>query len=473
MQTQPRNFHRRSAATVFLFLAAVTLASAQTAAESPPALDQILSRLDRLERQNRELVEQVRALRNELALSQDHSSTASNVTVAGGPTSSDGAQTASVNERLDVQEHRLEEQAQTKVESSQHMPVRITGMALFNAFLNSRPNGNLVVPVLAPGSGGALTGGATLRQTILGLDFRGPEVWGGGKVHGFINMDFFGGSGEPYDSLFRLRTAGIEINWENTSVMFGQDKPLIAPREPNSLAQVGLSPLTGAGNLWLWQPQMRVEQRFHLDARTSFRAQVGVFQTREDYGYVPPAYVSTLQGQRPALQGRFSLAHNLDDERRIEVGAGFDASATHVAGATVPSRVFAFDWFANPWRRLEFSGTFFRGRNLTGLGGIGQGFTIVTYGSVVPVHADGGWAQLSFLVAPRLTFNLFGGQQDNRNRDLVYHGVDKNQAYAANLMYRLAPNVILSLETGQVRTTYLGVGNRLTNYYDFGFAYLF
>jgi hypothetical protein len=24
-----------------------------------------------------------------------------------------------------------------------------------------------------------------------------------------------------------------------------------------------------------------------------------------------------------------------------------------------------------------------------------------------------------------------------------------------------------------VRTTYLGVGNRLTNYYDFGFAYLF
>jgi hypothetical protein len=473
MQTQLRNFHRRSAATVFLFLAAVTLAAAQTAAESPSALDQILARLDRLERQNRELVEQVRALRNELALSHDQSSALSAGTVASGPPAQDGAQAASVNERLDVQERRLEEQAQTKVESSQHMPLRVTGMALFNAFLNSRPNGNLVVPVLAPGSGGALTGGATLRQTILGLDFRGPEVWGGGNIHGFINMDFFGGSGEPYNSLVRLRTAGLEINWENTSVMFGQDKPLIAAREPNSLAQVGLSPLTGAGNLWLWQPQMRVEQRFHLDDRTSFRAQVGVFETREDYGYVPPAYVSTLQGQRPALQGRFSLAHNLDDERRIEVGLGFDASTTHVAGATVTSRAFALDWFANPWRKLEFSGTFFRGRNLTGLGGIGQGFTIVTYDNVIPVHADGGWAQLSFLVAPRLTFNLFGGQQDNRNRDLLYYGVDKNQAYAANLMYRLAPNVILSLETGQVRTTYLGVGNRLANHHDLGFAYLF
>jgi hypothetical protein len=40
-------------------------------------------------------------------------------------------------------------------------------------------------------------------------------------------------------------------------------------------------------------------------------------------------------------------------------------------------------------------------------------------------------------------------------------------------MYRLAPNVILSLETGQVRTNWLGEGNRLTNYHDLAFAYLF
>ncbi|HXI42532.1 MAG TPA: hypothetical protein VNH83_21295 [Bryobacteraceae bacterium] len=472
MQTQLRNFHRRPSATVFSFLAAAILAAGQTPAEKPSALDQILSRLDRLERQNRELTEEVRALRSELALSHNHASEGSDGTTTAS-TAPDGTHSGTVNERLDVQERRLEEQAQTKVESSQHLPVRITGMALFNAFLNSRANDSLVVPVLAPGSGGVLTGGATLRQTILGLDFRGPEVLGGGKIHGFINMDFFGGSGEPYDNLMRIRTAGLEIDWANTNVMFGQDKPLIAPREPNSLAQVGLSPLTGAGNLWLWQPQMRVEQRFHLDDRTTFRAQVGVFGTREDYGYVPPAYATSLQQVRPALQGRFSMAHSLDDERRIEVGSGFDVSTTHVAGATVPSRVFALDWFANPWRKLEFSGAFFGGHNLANLGGVGQGFTIVTYDNVIPVHSVGGWAQLSFLIAPRLTFNVFGGQQDNRNRDLRYYGMDKNQAYAGNLMYRLAPNVILSLETGQVRTTYLGVGNRLTNHHDLGFAYLF
>ena len=37
------------------------------------------------------------------------------------------------------------------------------------------------------------------------------------------------------------------IDWNNTSLMLGQDKPIISPRDPDSLAQVGFSPLTGAG----------------------------------------------------------------------------------------------------------------------------------------------------------------------------------------------------------------------------------
>jgi len=454
-------------ATFLSLIAFSPAAVAQAPPENLPPLEQILNRLDRLEQENRQLAQEIRALRNELARAREPGKP------PGDATNADGTQPADLAERMDVQEHRLEEQAQTKVESSQHFPVRITGMALFNAFLSSHPDDALVVPVVAPATNTALTGGATLRQTIIGLDFRGPEIFDGGTIHGFVNMDFFGGDGEPYNSLVRLRTAGIEVNWENTTVMFGQDKPLISPREPNSLAQVGLSPLTGAGNLWLWQPQARVEQRFHLDAHTTFRAQAGVFATREEYGYVPPAFSSSFESVRPALQGRFSLAHSLDDNRRIEIGLGFDASSSHVTGVSVPSRVFAVDGFANPWRKLEFSGAYFRGSNLTNLGGVGQGFTIVKYGDVNPVHADGGWAQMSFLATPRLTFNFFGGEQDNRDRDLEYSGIGWNRSYAGNLMYRLAPNVILSLELGQVRTEWLGTGNRLSNYHDLGFAYLF
>jgi len=468
MQSHRRFLPRWSRATFLSLIAFSPAAMAQAPPENLRALEQILNRLDRLEQENRQLAEEIRGLRNELAHAREQTGNPPADAANAG-----SSQPADLAERMDVQERRLEEQAQTKVESSQHFPVRITGMALFNSFLSSHPNDGLVVPVVAPATNTALTGGATLRQTILGLDFRGPEVFGGGKVHGFVNMDFFGGSGEPYDSLVRLRTAGLEIGWENTTVMFGQDKPLISPREPNSLAQVGLSPLTGAGNLWLWQPQARVEQRFHLDSQTTFRAQAGIFATREEYGYVPRAFSSSFQNVRPALQGRFSLGHSLDDERRIEIGVGFDVSSSHVTGVGVPSRVFSVDGFANPWRKLEFSGEYFRGSNLTNLGGVGQGFTIVKYGDVIPVHADGGWLQMSFLATPRLTFNFFGGEQDNRDRDLQYSGISRNRSYAGNMMYRLAPNVILSLETGQVRTRWLGTGNRLGNYHDLGFAYLF
>ena len=212
MQIHHRSLPRWLRATFLSLIALSPAAVAQAPPENLPALEQILNRLDRLEQENRQLAQEIRALRNELARAREQPGKP-----PGDAANADAAQPADLAERMEVQERRLEEQAQTKVESSQHFPVRITGMALFNAFLNSHPNGALVVPVVAPAANTALTGGATLRQTILGLDFRGPEIFGGGKIHGFVNMDFFGGSGEPYDSLVRLRTAGIEVNWENTT----------------------------------------------------------------------------------------------------------------------------------------------------------------------------------------------------------------------------------------------------------------
>jgi hypothetical protein len=458
----------RKACPLWLLLATAVTAAGQTPAPSTAGdagpLNEILRRLTRLEEQNRELLDEVHQLRSALAQSRGAPETAS---------AQEPAPLQAIEEKLEVQERRIEEQAQTKVESSQHLPVRITGLALFTASLNSRQTGGFSEEITAPPRGGALSGGATLRQSIVGFEFRGPETIWGGKIHGALNMDFNGGSGEPYDSLLRIRTAALQVDWKNTSVMFGQDKPLLAPREPTSIVQVAVPALSGAGNLWLWQPQAQVEQRFHLDPQTTVRAQLGVYQTREDY-YAPVAsfYGSSLQDARPGLQGRFGFSHRLDDERRLEFAGGFHTSTTHVLEYAVPSRVFALDWFANPWRKLEFSGAFFRGHNLTNLGGIGQGFTVERSGYVIPVHAEGGWAQFSFLLAPRLTLNIFGGQQDNRNRDIRY-GVAKNQSYAANLMYRMAPNVIVSFEGGQLRTTFLSTGNRLNNRYDLGFAYLF
>jgi hypothetical protein len=100
--------------------------------------------------------------------------------------------------------------------------------------------------------------------------------------------------------------------------------------------------------------------------------------------------------------------------------------------------------------------------------------------NVAAVHSRGGWTQLKWIATERLSFHLLAGQHDDRNSDVRAGffdsnggGIGKNQAYGANLFYKLAPNVIASFEALQTRTTYLSLGNRLNNHYDLAFAYLF
>jgi hypothetical protein len=146
-----------------------------------------------------------------------------------------------------------------------------------------------------------------------------------------------------------------------------------------------------------------------------------------------------------------------------------------VADTSVPSNLVSADWFIKPFSKLEFTGAYFNGQNVMnlGTGGIRQGFVVLGDGIARPVHSQGGWAQWTWIATQRLSFNFFGGQQDDRNSDLPAGRIGKNQRYGANFFFRLAPNVLASFEFSQLWTTYIGVGDRLLNHYDLSFAYLF
>src|SRR6202171_4935791 len=432
------------------------------AAQQKSDVQQILERLERLERENHNLAAEVRLLREELAASRG----------AAAPAASSGVP---LDERLAVQEQRIEEQAQTKVEASQRLPLTLTGMVLFNAFLNGQASNGQEYPTTAsPRSGDPSVGGATLRQSIIGLKFQGPPVLGGGHVNGSLYLDLFAGSTSSLNHLVRLRVATVEIDWKNRSIMVGQDKPIVAPREPNSLAQVGVSPLTGAGNLWLWQPQIRFEQRVSLGRQAGLRLQAGVYQTNE------PSYISRggdaasiVPGPRPALEGRFEFWRQFGEGARLEIAPGFHTSTSHVGGASVPSHLFTMDWLIQPIAKVQLTGAFFHGENAAGLGGFDQGFTVFEGNSVTAIGATGGWAQLSYLATKRLSFNLQGGQESDRAVDLLKGDISRNLMYAANAIYRLGPNVLLGLEASQVRTSYVSGPSRLNNHYDLALGYLF
>lgn len=371
--------------------------------QGQPELKEILTRLERLEQQNRELVSEVRALREQLASRE--------------PPAGDAAPVP-VEERLALQERRVEEHEESKVSTDHKLPVTLTGTVLFNAFLNGRAGTGQQYPRTAALEEGPASGGATFRQTILGLRYDGPRV-GGAKVSGTLYMDLFGGTGTSLNTLLRLRVAALDFSWKNTSLTFGHDKPILAPREPESLAQMGFSPLTGAGNLWLWQPQVKLEQRFGFGERAGLKAQFGVYQTNELGTGLPEEYRDDLASGRPGYEGRFELWKSFDGGRRIEIAPGFHVSDTHAVYTSTPSRIFSLDWLVRPYSRLDFSGAFFSGKNVGVLGGLRQGITVFPSGELRAIKAKGGWAQLTWRATDRVSFNWYAGQEDDRNADLL------------------------------------------------------
>ncbi len=420
-------------------------------AQQPADMKEVLDRLDRLEAQNQALMTEIRALRQQLA------------------TAPPPSETPPLEDKVEVNEQRIAELDQSKVSSEHRSPVTLTGMLLFNAFANGKGSAGIDNPVVAAPVSGQADAGAIFRQSVIGLKVNGPTVLGGGRVSGSVYMDFFGG-GTGLTQLVRLRIATIDIAWKNTTLGFAIDKPILSPREPDSLAQVGVSPLTSAGNLWLWQPQVRLEQRVAFGDNAGLRAQAGIYQTAESGAGLATLYPDFARA-RPGYQTRWEF-WGQSGKRRIEIAPGFHASDTQAFGQSIPSRIFTTDWLIRPLSRIDLTGEFFDGENTGVIGGLRQGVSFLN-GQPRSVHAIGGWAQLTLHMTQRAWFNFYSGQEDDRNRDLAAGAIGKNLSYGGNFMYRLGPNVLSSFEASQTRTTYLGSGTRINPHYDLALAYLF
>lgn len=483
--------HRVATPVMILLIGAATVASAQPPAPAsqaqPPSgqMQQVLDRLDRLEQENRELMTELRALRAQLGTSNAPNTAANTAQAPAAAVQAAAAAPAQapLEDRVAVEEQRTAQLDQEKISTDHKLPLTFTGMLLENTFWNGKGSAGGANPTIAPdlvaeGSAGA---GATFRQSVIGAKFDGGQIFWGGKISGSAYADFFGGTGAPLAQFVRLRVASVNADWKNTTVTVALDKPIIAPREPDSLAQVGVSPLTSAGNLWLWQPQVRVEQRFAIGDNAGLRAQMGIYQTAETgVGAVATEYGGSLARSRPGYEGRFEFWAGSEGGRRIEIAPGFHASSTHVLDQSTPSQVFSVDWLVRPFRRLDFTGQFFHGENVGVIGGLQQGvsLTFANYAlGIRSVGATGGWGQLKLRITPRLTMNLYGGQEDDRNRDLAAGSIGKNLTYAGNFMYRFGTNILGAFEASETRTTYLGTGLgagiRLFPHYDLAIAYLF
>ena len=415
-----------------------------------PSLERVVEQLNQLQRENQRLTEELEKLRRQVAQLQA---------------------APSVTEKLDVVSQRVEDLATSKVETAQKFPLELSGLVLFNAYSYDGHTGGAELPLVGQTGVRQHSAGGTLRNTQIALTYSGPKALGA-QVSGRLQLDFFGGSLNIQNHLARIRTGDISFDWASRSLTVAVARPIFSTRDPDSLSQLGVPLLANSGNLWLWAPQVRFEQRVKFTESTGLRARIGVYQTNETLAGVPAGIA--YSPSRPALQGRFELFHNTAGGRRFEFAPGFHLSRSLLAGTGVTSYAATVDWLVPVAPRLDWSGFAFTGQDLSGLGvaGLRQAFAF-RQGIPLAVRGRGGWTQATLHATDRVDLNLIAGLHDDFNRDLAANGIGRNLSYGANLRLHLAPNVVLGPEILQIRTTYRQSGIRLINRYDLALGYLF
>lgn len=386
------------------------------------------------------------------------------------------ARLARLEEDQQLLQAKVDEQHQTKVESESKYRVKLSGIALFNLFGNNGEVVNQDVPSLAlPRSAVGTNGsvGATLRQSEIGLEVYGPML-AGAQISGSVNFDFMGGfsnsSNGSTDSIARLRTAIMRLDWERTSVVAGQDALFFSRLSPTSFASLGYPAFADAGNLWTWTPQIRVEHRMNLSASNRLLLQGGLLDPLSGEAPNSQYYRTPSGGEQsrvPALGSRMAWSHGAR-ERGLTLGiGGYYSRQNYGAGRTSDAWAGMADWVAPLGNHFEWSGEFYRGRGLGGLGGA-QGTSVLfsalassPSSALVSLNTVGGWTQLKFKATEAIEFNAAAGEDNPFSRDLNhfyepvsygYPGIARNQNALLNVIFRPRSDLLLALEYRYLET---------------------
>jgi hypothetical protein len=404
---------------------------------------------------------------------------------------------ALLEENLELANAKIKEQSQTKIESSSKYRVRLNGLALFNLFTNRGAVDNQDVPQIAVPAGKldtAGTFGGSVRQSQIGLQAFGPDV-AGAKTSAEIRFDFAGGFPQAPNGnltgLARLRTGTVRFDWANTSIVAGQDYLFFSPLTPTSYGSLAIPALSYSGNLWGWTPQVRVEHRFRVSDASSVSVQAGILETlsgdRPDFVYERTSTWGEKSGG-PGFAARVAWSHAAFGQNIVAGLGGYYGRQGWSLGRSVDSWAGTADLMVPFGRFVEFTGQFYRGRAVGGLGGaIGQ--SVLWNGQLTDPGTEvyglasmGGWAQLK--LKPMAKFELNGAFGDDSpfssglrqfsGNPLYFNSLrSKNLTTLANFIYRPRSDLIFSIEYKHLKTFTLDSNANSANNINLIVGYLF
>jgi hypothetical protein len=377
-----------------------------------------------------------------------------------------------LEEDKDLLQAKVDEQHQTKVESASKYGVKLSGIALLNLFGNSGSVDNQDVPNIALPPGAVSTSGsvgATLRQSEIGLAAYGPTL-AGAQISGNMSLDFMGGfsneSNGVTSNVVRLRTATMRMDWNQTSIVAGQDEPFFSPLSPTSFASLGYPEFADSGNLWTWTPQVRLEHRLNISESNFLLLQTGLLDPLSgEYPY-SQTYRTPSGGEQsriPALGSRVAWSLGTGDHAMTLGIGGYYSRQNYGAGRTTDAWAGTADWNAPVGNHFVWSGEFYRGRALGGLGAA-QGRSVLFNGQesnpmsdLIGLNTVGGWTQLKFKATQSIEFNMAYGQDNPFARDqgmgynyttseYEYYSIAKNQSAMLNVIFRPRSDLLFALE---------------------------
>ena len=416
---------------------------------------------------------------------------------ASGQEASIPSRVSRLEESQQVSSQMAAEQNQTKVESSSKYRLRLSGIVLFNLYENRGSVDNQDFPQLATtpsslSSGGSF--GGSLRQSQIGLEGFGPTI-GGAHTSASVQMDFAGGFPDTPNGvsfgLARLRTATVRFDWANTSIIAGQDALFFAPLSPTSTATLAAPAFAYSGNLWSWTPQVRVEHRFTVSENSSLLLQGGLLDPLS--GDRPPAqfyrYASWGENAgQPAYATRLAWTKSVGEQKIVAGVGGYYSRQDWGFGRTIDAWAGTADVTLPLGNRFEFTGQFFRGRGIGGLGGgIGQTALwneefINPLTEIYGLNSIGGWAQLKYKATTKLQFNGAFGMDNPFAGDLRQFGgnqmyfqspLSKNQSAMGNFLYQPKSDIVLSMEYRRLNTYTLDSAANHANIVTMSVGYMF
>ena len=370
------------------------------------------------------------------------------------------SQVSALREQQEMQQSEIATHDQIKVESASRFPVKLTGLIVVNGFLNSSGVDVVQTPTVAVSGRGS--GGITLRQSVLGLDARGPHLFGADSSAN-LRVDFFGNLAQASYSnsgVARLRTAQAELAWNTTRAFFALDRPILNPNAPASLTAIALPALAWSGNLWNWMPQVGAEY-----SGPSRASRIVLEAAVADIPNPPPlsANAATTPGvslaersQRPGGEARIGYAYG-DKLTGLQVGLGGYYSPHRGDDFHFDAWAGTIDYRIPLTSHFELSGNAYRGAALGGLGG-GAFKDYVWRPTDDTYHAlddAGGWAQLKARLGERLEFNQAYGLDNAFTHELRpylaptmswYQNLTRNATLTSNVIFSPTAYTLFSFE---------------------------